>query len=92
MRQARDKAWGVVVAGLNTDLGSGLSGWMYEARRGRQGLLLSPQSIVEGETVGVRLTRSMVSPRVVPGRGLLAGTGGDPVLVQVPWVEPALVL
>lgn len=86
VRQARERRLGVLVAGASADLATGLSGWLVEARRSRQGLLLSPATLVDGDAVGVRLPRSALAPRVQPGRGLLAG-GGALVPVQVP--EPA---
>jgi S-DNA-T family DNA segregation ATPase FtsK/SpoIIIE len=86
VRQAREKEWAVVVAGQTTDLSSGMSGWLYEARRGRQGLLLSPSSLVDAEVVQTRLSRSQLATSVLPGRGLLVRSGGEPVPVQVPRV------
>ncbi len=86
VRQARDKGWAVLVAGETSQLASGLSGWVADARRNRQGLLLSPQTVVDGEAVGTRLTRSMLAPKVHPGRGLLVAPGSEPVTVQVPLV------
>ncbi len=89
VRQAREKHWGVVVAGESAQLASGLTGWLFEARRGRQGLLLSPQSVVDGEAVGARITRGQLSAQVLAGRGLLVGPGAEPVAVQVPLVAGA---
>ncbi|MGF1654921.1 MAG: FtsK/SpoIIIE domain-containing protein [Actinomycetales bacterium] len=89
VRQAREKRWGVVLAGLTTELGSGFTGWPAEARRGRQGVLLSPQQVVDGDAVGARLTRSMLATRVHPGRGLLVAAGTDLRPVQVPLVTTA---
>jgi S-DNA-T family DNA segregation ATPase FtsK/SpoIIIE len=84
IRQAREKSWGVLVAGETAQLVTGLSGWLFEARRGRQGLLLSPQTLIDGEVVGARLARSALSSRVLPGRGLLVESGGEVVNVQAP--------
>jgi DNA segregation ATPase FtsK/SpoIIIE, S-DNA-T family len=84
VRQASEKEWGVVVAGQATDLASGMSGWLNEARRSRQGLLLSPTSSVDADIVATRLTRSQLFSRVQPGRGMLARQGRPPVAVQVP--------
>jgi S-DNA-T family DNA segregation ATPase FtsK/SpoIIIE len=84
VRQAREKGWGVLVAGETAQLNSGLSGWLFEARRGRQGLLLSPQTLVDGEVVGIRIARSMIVSRVQPGRGLLGQASGEPLPVQAP--------
>jgi S-DNA-T family DNA segregation ATPase FtsK/SpoIIIE len=86
VRQAREKGWGVLVAGETAQLISGLSGWLFEARRGRQGLLLCPQTLVDGEIVGVRLPRSALTSRVQPGRGLLCEASGEPLPVQAPMV------
>ncbi|MGL5857619.1 MAG: FtsK/SpoIIIE domain-containing protein [Angustibacter sp.] len=86
VRQAREKDWAVVVAGQTTDLSAGLSGWLHEARRGRQGLLLSPTTLMDAEVVSTRLTRSQLASRVVPGRGLLVRQGREPLAVQVPWL------
>jgi S-DNA-T family DNA segregation ATPase FtsK/SpoIIIE len=86
VRQAREKGWAVLVAGETSQLASGLSGWVADARRNRQGLLLSPQTVLDGEAVGTRLTRSMLAPKVHPGRGLLVAPGSEPVTVQVPLV------
>jgi S-DNA-T family DNA segregation ATPase FtsK/SpoIIIE len=84
MRQAREKSWGVVVAGETAQLSSGLSGWLYEARRGRQGFLICPQTLVDGEVVGTRLPRSSLTTRVQPGRGLLVEAAMEGVPIQAP--------
>jgi S-DNA-T family DNA segregation ATPase FtsK/SpoIIIE len=86
VRQAREKSWGVVVAGETAQLTAGLSGWLYEARRGRQGLLLSPQTLVDGEVVGTRLARSALTSRVIPGRGLLVEASVEGLPIQSPLV------
>jgi S-DNA-T family DNA segregation ATPase FtsK/SpoIIIE len=86
MRQAREKNWGVLVAGETAQLVSGLSGWLYDARRGRQGFLLCPQTLVDGEVVGTRLARSALTSRVQPGRGLLVEASAEGVAIQAPMV------
>jgi len=87
MQQARGKGWRVLVAGSTTELGSGFSGWLYEARKSRQGLMLSPQGMGDGEVFSTRLMRSALMPRVHPGRGLVIDSGGGQQLVQVPLVD-----
>ena len=87
MQQARGKGWRVLVAGSTTELGSGFSGWLYEARKARQGLMLSPQGMGDGEVFSTRLMRSAMMPRVHPGRGLVIDSGGGQQLVQVPLVD-----
>jgi S-DNA-T family DNA segregation ATPase FtsK/SpoIIIE len=71
-----------LVLGGNADsICTGLSGWQVEAKRSRQGLLLSPQGTTDGDLIGVRLPRSIVGQPVQPGRGLLHL--GDSVLLTV---------
>lgn len=86
-RQAREKSWGVVVTGDTTHLATGLSGWLFEARRARQGLLLAPRNLADGEVVGVRLVPSQLVTRNLPGRGLLFGATEHPTAVQGPLVQ-----
>ena len=86
VQQARAKKWRLVVAGATADIGSGYGGWVYELRKARQGLLLSPQSMSDGDIYSLRLMRSSLVPRVHPGRGLLIDASGGQELVQVPLV------
>ncbi|MEP7088719.1 MAG: FtsK/SpoIIIE domain-containing protein [Nocardioidaceae bacterium] len=84
VQQARAQRWRVVVAGSVAELGAGYSGWTYEARKSRQGLLLSPQAMGDGDVYSVRLMRSALMPKVHVGRGLVVDAGGGQQLVQVP--------
>jgi S-DNA-T family DNA segregation ATPase FtsK/SpoIIIE len=61
----------LVLAGNADSICTGLSGWQVEAKRSRQGLLLSPQGSTDGDLIGVRLPRSVIGQPVQPGRGLL---------------------
>ncbi|MGZ4777482.1 MAG: hypothetical protein ACXVYW_19475, partial [Oryzihumus sp.] len=76
----------LLVGGQVDALSSGFSGWHVEARKSRQGLLLSPQGTMDGELVGTRLPRSAVGQPVQPGRGLLHL--GDGELLRVATVLP----
>jgi S-DNA-T family DNA segregation ATPase FtsK/SpoIIIE len=71
----------MLVAGNVDGLGGGISGWNVEARKTRQGLLLSPQGLSDGDLIGYRLPRNLVGRPVQPGRGWLHL--GDGNLVQV---------
>jgi DNA segregation ATPase FtsK/SpoIIIE, S-DNA-T family len=84
VRQAAEKGWALVVAGQAADLAADISGWLGEARRGRQGLLLSPTSQADAGILATRLSRSHLTTRVQPGRGVLARQGMGAVAVQVP--------
>ncbi|MGY1703947.1 FtsK/SpoIIIE domain-containing protein [Geodermatophilus sp. SYSU D00697] len=74
----------LVLAGNADSICTGLSGWQVEAKRSRQGLLLSPQGSTDGDLVGVRLPRSAVGQSVQPGRGLLHTGDGTLLTVAVP--------
>ena len=82
--RARAKGWRVVVAGETSAVSAGYSGWIPEARKSRQGLLLSPQSVSDGDVYETRLARSLLMGKVHPGRGLLVDPSGGVVVTQVP--------
>ncbi|MBD8870507.1 FtsK/SpoIIIE domain-containing protein [Nocardioides donggukensis] len=71
----------LLLGGHRDGLCSGFSGWQVDARKSRQGLLLSPQELGDGDLIGTRLTRQLI------GRPTQAGTGwlhqGDGALRQV---------
>ena len=74
----------LVIAGDAELVCAGFSGWQVEMKKARRGLLLAPQSITEGDLIGLRLPRSLVGQPVQPGRGLLHLGDGEPRVVQVP--------
>ncbi|PBC69571.1 S-DNA-T family DNA segregation ATPase FtsK/SpoIIIE [Streptomyces sp. TLI_235] len=81
----RDRAVGLVYAGTGDLLGQVMMGWLGDARRARQGVLLSPQSMVEGDLIGARLSPDLVRRPLRPGRAYLADPrSGAPVAVLVP--------
>lgn len=71
----------VVLGGHAEGVGAGLSGWQPEIKKARQGLLLSPQGLGDGDLVGARVPRNLLGQPVVVGRGLLHV--GDGSLRQV---------
>lgn len=87
VRQARDRGFHVVLGGGVSELSSGFSGWVVEARSGRKGLLLSPQEALQGDVFGGRVSRTSLVPRVQPGRGVVFPGTGDQIGVQVPLVR-----
>jgi len=87
VRQARDRGFSLVVAGSTAELSAGFSGWAVEARKGRKGLLLSPQESLQGDVFGGRVSRTSLVSRVQPGRGVLFPGTGDQHGVQVPLVR-----
>jgi S-DNA-T family DNA segregation ATPase FtsK/SpoIIIE len=82
-RTCGDTRRAMVVGGDIGEIGSGFSGWQVEMK-GRQGVLISPQSVSDGELVGVRLARSSIGAQQQAGR-VLANLG-DGVLrtIQAP--------
>ncbi|WP_204037743.1 FtsK/SpoIIIE domain-containing protein [Actinoplanes utahensis] len=65
----RDRGIGLAYAGTAETLTQALGGWMAEARRSRQGVLLAPQSTLEGDLVGVRVPPALLRSGSRPGRG-----------------------
>jgi len=62
----------------------GFSGWQVDAKRTRRGVLTAPQTLPEGDLVGVRLTHSMIGGQPRPGRCLLNVGDGRLITVTVP--------
>ena len=54
-----DAGLGLVIGGDAEALSGGFGGWHVEARRARRGCLIAPQSLPEGDLIGVRLPRSV---------------------------------
>jgi DNA segregation ATPase FtsK/SpoIIIE, S-DNA-T family len=82
-----DQGHGLIVGGDSEALSGGFGGWHVEARRARRGALIAPQSLPEGDLIGVRLTRSMTGENPKPGRALLNVGDGNLITVTVPAPE-----
>jgi S-DNA-T family DNA segregation ATPase FtsK/SpoIIIE len=65
----RDRGLGLAFAGTADWLTSPVGGWLNEAKRSRQGVLLAPQTSLEGDLLGTRLAHSQLRTPVRPGRG-----------------------
>ena len=76
----------VVLGGHSEGVGAGLSGWQPEMKKARQGLLLSPQGISDGDLIGTRIPRNLVGMPVTAGRGWLHL--GDGNVTQVATIAP----
>nr|WP_275585518.1 FtsK/SpoIIIE domain-containing protein [Blastococcus saxobsidens] len=74
----------LVLAGNADGICTGLSGWQVDAKKVRQGVLLSPQGSTDGDLIGVRVPRGVVGAPVQPGRGLLHLGDGTLLTVAVP--------
>ncbi|MFI1397987.1 FtsK/SpoIIIE domain-containing protein [Streptomyces sp. NPDC020681] len=74
---------GLVLAGQIDRLASGFSGWFAEARRNRQGALLSPQAVGDGDLIGGKIPRSRLGAGR-PGRVFFSAGDGNLRMLQVP--------
>ncbi|WP_432838415.1 FtsK/SpoIIIE domain-containing protein [Dactylosporangium sp. CA-092794] len=83
-RGAAGNGWGVVVAGNAEALSLGMAGWLTQIKRNRSGLLIAPQSITDGELIGIRIPRGIVGQAAQPGRAYLHLGDGVLTAVQVP--------
>ncbi|MGB2566946.1 FtsK/SpoIIIE domain-containing protein [Micromonospora citrea] len=83
-RGAAGNGWGLVVAGNAEALSLGLAGWLTQLKRNRAGLLIAPQSITDGELIGMRIPRGIVGQAAQPGRAYLHLGDGVLATVQVP--------
>jgi S-DNA-T family DNA segregation ATPase FtsK/SpoIIIE len=74
----------LILGGTPGAICTGISGWQIEAKKARQGLLLSPQAPTDGELVSARIPRSAVGGPPQPGRGWLHLGDGDLKQVAIP--------
>ena len=86
-RTGTEKGLGLIMAGSIDGLSSGFGGWHVDARRNRQGALLTPQGLGDGELIGAKLSRGQLGGGR-PGRVLAHFGDGKVHLVQVPRTEP----
>ncbi|MCK9894404.1 FtsK/SpoIIIE domain-containing protein [Frankia sp. AgB32] len=80
----RDRGVGLAFAGSGEALSQSISGWLGEARRSRQGVLLAPQSSLEGDLLGTRIPPSLLRAGVRPGRGHIADAAGTLRTITIP--------
>ncbi|MCA0144345.1 FtsK/SpoIIIE domain-containing protein [Blastococcus sp. LR1] len=74
----------LVLAGNADSICTGLSGWQVDAKKSRQGVLLSPQGSTDGDLIGVRVPRGAIGTPVQPGRGLLHLGDSSLLTVAIP--------
>jgi len=83
-RGAAGEGWAVVTAGNAEALSNAIGGWTAQIRRNRTGLLLAPQSLGDGEAIGVRLSRGLIGQQPRPGRAYLHLGDNRLIAVQIP--------
>ncbi|HEY7262383.1 MAG TPA: FtsK/SpoIIIE domain-containing protein [Trebonia sp.] len=79
-----DSGRALVFAGDADGICVGFGGWQVEAKRARRGCLIAPQTLPEGELIGMRLTHSLIGQPARAGRCLLNVGDGNLVTVTVP--------
>jgi S-DNA-T family DNA segregation ATPase FtsK/SpoIIIE len=83
VESGRDRGIGVA-AGATAETMAGAVGWLGALKQRRKGVLLSPQSLFEGDLLGVRLAHAQLRNRK-PGRGLTVDPrSGELISVQIP--------
>ena len=81
----RDRGLGVALAGTSETFIQSMIGWIGEARRIRQGVLLNPTSVGEGDLVGARIPPNLLRKPIRPGRGYVSDpTTGALVQIALP--------
>jgi S-DNA-T family DNA segregation ATPase FtsK/SpoIIIE len=81
-RRGADHGQAIILGGDSSEIGGGFTGWQVDIK-GRQGVLISAQSVTEGELIGLRLPRSAVGPMGGTGRALANVGDGLMRTVQV---------
>jgi len=75
VRAAADRDGLVILAGTTSDLVRRFSGWIFDARQGRTGIILQPSGPADGDVFDLRLPRSTGSLPQPAGRGILVVRG-----------------
>jgi S-DNA-T family DNA segregation ATPase FtsK/SpoIIIE len=88
VRTGRDRGIGLACAGSAEALMQNPGSWVGEVRRARQGVLLQPQTMNEGELAGARLQVEIVRRPLRLGRGYIGHPGtGAAVAIALPLTE-----
>lgn len=84
MESDRGRSTGLVLGGDVEGVASGFRGWQVDAKKARRGMLLAPLSTVDGDLIGTKLSKSLITQDRVAGRALLHDADQTLRLVQVP--------
>ena len=82
-RTGADRGRAIVLGGDSGEVAGGFSGWQVDMK-GRQGVLINPQSITEGELIGIRVPRSSLGNNPQAGRAMANFGDGTLRVIQVP--------
>ncbi|WP_194894436.1 FtsK/SpoIIIE domain-containing protein [Catenulispora pinisilvae] len=88
VRSGSGRNRGLILGGEIGSVAMGFSGWQAEVKKNRRGALLSPPELSNGDLVGIRLARSQLAPRVVPGACLVHLGDGVLTTAQIPTMSP----
>ncbi|MEU1145355.1 FtsK/SpoIIIE domain-containing protein [Streptomyces sp. NPDC005863] len=84
IQRGAEQGLALVLAGDEEDVCSGFSGWQVDAKKGRRGILLSPQDSSSGDLIGLRISRSLIGGPIAPGKGMLHLGNGELATVTTP--------
>lgn len=82
-RTGADRGRAIVLGGDSSEIGSGFSGWQVDMK-GKQGVLISAQSVIDGELIGVRIPRSSIGASNRAGRVMANLGDGELRTIQTP--------
>jgi len=84
----KDRGLGLAAAATPETFVQAMVGWIGDARRLRQGVLLNPQSAAEGDVIGARLPPNQLRRPARPGRGYTADPASGGLLqIALPLTE-----
>ncbi|MEU6995612.1 FtsK/SpoIIIE domain-containing protein [Streptomyces sp. NPDC046465] len=84
IQRGAEQGLALVLAGDEEDVCSGFSGWQVDVKKGRRGILLSPQDSSSGDLIGLRISRSLVGGPITPGKGMLHLGNGELATLTTP--------
>ncbi|MFI1170333.1 FtsK/SpoIIIE domain-containing protein [Streptomyces melanogenes] len=82
-RAGAESGQGLIASGQLERIASAYSGWSADMRRNRQGVLLSPQNVSDGDLIGVKIPRSRLGAARA-GRAMMHLGDGVLRTVQIP--------
>ena len=83
IRTGSDKGQALILGGDSSEVASGFTGWQVDCK-GRQGILIAPQGVTDGELIGIRLPRSSIGGPSQAGRAMANDGSGVLQTIQVP--------
>lgn len=89
IKTVRDQEQAVIIGGSASDLSSGLSGWTVEVRRSRRGIMTAFTNLMDGEMLGLRISRSDLVENPTLGRAWYHDGSGKVTAMAYPPCDDA---